>query len=135
MNITVETTVNAPIDEVWRAYTNPGDIQQWNSASDDWHTTHATVDLRVGGGFTSRMEAKDGSFGFDFAGTYTKIVPNQRIEYAFGDRTGTVEFIEGADGVTVRSTFDAENEHPVEQQRFGWQSILNKFAQHVEASQ
>jgi uncharacterized protein YndB with AHSA1/START domain len=134
MKITVEALVKAPIAKVWSAYTTPADILQWNAASDDWHTTQSTVDLRPGGAFSSRMEAKDGSFGFDFAGTYTAIVPQQRIDYAFGDRTGTVEFIEGADGVTVRSTFDAETQHPVEQQRFGWQSILNKFAQHVEAS-
>ena len=102
MKITVETLIHAPVAKVWRAYTTPADIVQWNAASDDWHTTKATVDLREGGAFSSRMEAKDGSFGFDFAGTYTKIVPNQRIEYAFGDRTGTVEFMEGADGVTVR---------------------------------
>ena len=134
MQITVETLIHAPVAKVWAAYTTPADIVQWNAASDDWHTTRSTVDLREGGAFSSRMEAKDGSFGFDFAGTYTKLVPNQRIEYTFGDRTGTVEFIEGADGVTVRSTFDAETEHPIEQQRFGWQSILNKFAQHVETS-
>lgn len=134
MKITVETLVHAPIAKVWSAYTTPADILQWNAASDDWHTTQSTVDLREGGTFSSRMEAKDGSFGFDFTGTYTKLVPNQRIEYAFGDRAGTVEFIEGTDSVTVRSTFDAENEHPVEQQRHGWQSILNKFAQHVESS-
>jgi len=135
MKITVETRIKAPIAKVWSAYTTPADIVQWNAASDDWHTTQSTVDLRPGGAFSSRMEAKDGSFGFDFAGTYTKIVPHQRIEYVFGDRTGTVEFVGGGDGVvTVRSTFDAETEHPIEQQRFGWQSILNKFAQHVEAS-
>lgn len=134
MKITVETLVKAPITKVWSAYTTPADIVQWNAASDDWHTTKATVDLREGGAFSSRMEAKDGSFGFEFAGTYTKVVPNQRIEYAFGDRSGTVEFIEAAVGVTVHSTFDAETEHPIEQQRLGWQSILNKFAQHVEAS-
>jgi len=134
MKITVETLIHAPVAKVWNAYTTPADIVQWNAASDDWHTTKATVDLREGGAFSSRMEAKYGSFGFDFAGTYTKIVPNQRIEYRFGDRTGTVEFIADVDGVTVRSTFDAETEHPVEQQRFGWQSILNKFAQHVETS-
>jgi len=74
MKISVETTVAAPIEQVWRAYTTPEDIKQWNAASDDWHTTAATVDLRVGGAFSSRMEAKDGSMGFDFAGTYTKIV-------------------------------------------------------------
>lgn len=135
MKITVETIVKAPVAKVWRAYTTPDDIKQWNAASDDWHTTKSTVDLRVGGAFTSRMEAKDGSFGFDFAGTYTKIVPDELIEYSFGDRTGTVEFITGANSVTVRVTFDAESENPVEQQRQGWQAILNNFAKHVEANQ
>lgn len=86
MRITVETTVAAPIDQVWRAYTTPADIVKWNAASDDWHTTKATVDLREGGAFSSRMEAKDGSMGFDFAGTYTKIVEHRLIEYAFGDQ-------------------------------------------------
>lgn len=133
MKITVETAVAAPIEEIWRAYTTPEDIKQWNAASDDWHTTKSTVDLREGGAFTSRMEAKDGSFGFDFAGTYTKIVPNKLIEYSFGDRTGAVEFVTGANGITVRVTFDAESENPVEQQRQGWQAILNNFAKHVEA--
>src|ERR1700688_5306441 len=102
MKITVETLVNAPVTEVWSAYTTPEDIKQWNTASDDWHTTKSTVDLRVGGAFSSRMEAKDGSLGFDFAGTYTKVVPNKLIEYAFDDRTGVVEFVQGAKGVTVR---------------------------------
>jgi uncharacterized protein YndB with AHSA1/START domain len=133
MKVTVETTIQAPIAEVWRAYTTPEDIKQWNAASDDWHTTKATVDLREGGVFSSRMEAKDGSFGFDFEGTYTKVVPNALIEYAFGDRAGVVEFVQGADGVTVRVSFDAENEFPVEQQRQGWQSILNNFARHVKS--
>jgi uncharacterized protein YndB with AHSA1/START domain len=133
MKITVETVVNAPLADVWSAYTTPDDIKQWNTASDDWHTTKATVDLRAGGAFSSRMEAKDGSFGFDFAGTYTKIVPNALIEYSFGDRSGSVEFVTGANGVTVRVTFDAEEVHPVEQQRQGWQAILNNFAKHVEA--
>ena len=86
--ITVETTVAAPIAEVWRAYNSPEDIKQWNAASDDWHTTASSVDLREGGAFSSRMEAKDGSFGFDFAGTYTRIVDRKLIEYAFGDRAG-----------------------------------------------
>lgn len=133
MNITVETTVGAPLAEVWRAYTTPGDIQQWNAASDDWHTTHAEVDLREGGAFTSRMEAKDGSFGFDFAGTYTRIVPHALIGYRFGDRAGLVEFLPGEGGVLVRVTFEAEAEHPVEQQRQGWQAILNRFKRHVES--
>ncbi|MBS0242991.1 MAG: SRPBCC family protein [Proteobacteria bacterium] len=135
MKITVETTVKAPIDAVWRAYTTPADIKQWNAASDDWHTTAASVDLREGGTFSSRMEAKDGSMGFDFAGTYTRIVPNQRIEYAFGDRTAEVTFREHSGAVDVRVTFDAEQTHSIEQQQAGWQAILDNFRRHVEARQ
>lgn len=133
MKITVETQVNAPVAKVWSAYTTPADIKQWNSASEDWHTTQASVDLRAGGAFSSRMEAKDGSFGFDFAGTYTKVVPYQLIEYSFGDRTGEVEFLPDAQGVKVRVTFDAESTNSIEQQRQGWQAILSNFAKHVEA--
>lgn len=133
MKITVEAIIQAPVAQVWAAYTTPADIKQWNHASDDWHTTQSTVDLREGGTFSSRMEAKDGSFGFDFAGTYTRIIPHEYIEYAFGDRTCVVEFINGVNGVEVRVTFDAENEHSEEQQQEGWQAILNNFARHVEA--
>src|SRR5213595_1522902 len=100
MKLSVETTVAAPIEQVWRAYTTPADIKQWNAASDDWHTTAATVDLRVGGTFSSRMEAKDGSMGFDFAGKYTKIVPYALIECEFGGRLLVVEFVRTAQGVT-----------------------------------
>jgi uncharacterized protein YndB with AHSA1/START domain len=132
MKITVETTVVAPIEEVWRAWTTPDDIKQWNAASDDWHTTAATVDLRVGGQFSSRMEAKDGSMGFDFAGFYTKVVPHTLIESTFGDRTLVVEFIQTGNAVIVRETFDAEETHTAEQQRAGWQAILDRFARHVE---
>lgn len=132
MKITVETIVKAPIAQVWRAYTTPEDIKQWNTASDDWHTTAASVDLRVGGAFSSRMEAKDGSVGFDFAGIYTKLVPHQLIEYSFGDRLGVVDFIPSEQGVTVRVTFDAESTHSIDEQRGGWQAILNNFAKHVQ---
>jgi uncharacterized protein YndB with AHSA1/START domain len=131
MKIIVSTVVAAPIDEVWRAYTTPEDIKAWNTASPDWHTTSASVDLRPGGKFSSRMEAKDGSFGFDFAGEYTKVVPHQLIEYVFGDRTGVVEFEDGPAGVTVRVTFDGESTYPEEQQRSGWQAILDNFSRHV----
>ena len=133
MKITVETLVDAPLEAVWRAWNSPDDIVQWNAASDDWHTTRASVDLREGGAFSSRMEAKDGSFGFDFAGTYTRIVPNELIESSFGDRTLRVEFVPGADGVTVRETFDAEPTHSIDQQRDGWQAILDRFSRHVES--
>jgi uncharacterized protein YndB with AHSA1/START domain len=132
MKIVVSTVVQAPIHEVWRAYTTPEDIKLWNAASPDWHTTSATVDLRPGGKFSSRMEAKDGSFGFDFAGEYTKVVHHQLIEYAFGERVGSVEFADGAGGVTVQVTFDSEATHSEEQQRTGWQAILENFARHVK---
>ncbi len=133
MKVTVRTSVRAPLATVWRAYTTPADIVQWNAASSDWHTTTATVDLRAGGTFSSRMEAKDGSFGFDFAGTYTAVEPHRLLAYTFGDRTARVEFAEGGDGVTVTVTFDAETEHPIEQQQAGWQAILDSFGRHVEA--
>ena len=133
MKIMVESNVAAPIEEVWRAWTTPDDIKQWNAASDDWHTTAARVDLREGGTFSSRMEARDGSVGFDFAGTYTKIIPHELIECEFGDRVMVVEFVPTDRGVTVRETFDAETTHSPEQQREGWQAILNRFARHVES--
>lgn len=133
MKITVETTIHAPIEQVWHAWTTPEDIKQWNTASDDWHTTRSTVDLRVGGTFSSRMEAKDGSFGFDFEGTYTQIIPHKLIEYTFGDRTAQTEFDDTGNGINVRTTFDAESENSVEQQRQGWQAILNNFARFVKA--
>lgn len=132
MKISVEVVVQAPIDKVWHAYSSPEDIMQWNAASDDWHTTQSTVDLRPGGRFCSRMEAKDGSFGFDFEGTYTEVVPNRLIKYEFGGREATVEFNDGSDGVLVRVSFDSEDTHTEEQQREGWQAILNRFKQHVE---
>ena len=134
MKITVETNVTAHIEEVWRAYTTPEDIKQWNAASDDWHTTAASVDLREGGKFSSRMEAKDGSMGFDFAGTYTKIIEPQLIEYSFGDRKAQVEFTPSQTDVKVRVTFDSESTYSIEQQRQGWQSILNNFARYVAAN-
>ena len=135
MKISVETFVAAPIERVWHAYTTPEEIKQWNAASDDWHTTAAAVDLRVGGAFSSRMEAKDGSMGFDFAGTYTNIVEHKLIEYAFGDRAAQVEFSSSPNGIRVHVTFDSESTHSIEQQREGWRAILGNFKRHVEASQ
>ncbi len=131
MKISVSTTIPAPIEAVWRAYTSPDDIKLWNAASSDWHTTAATVDLRVGGKFSSRMEAKDGSFGFDFAGEYTLVEPPNRLAYVFGPRSADVEFLATAAGVLVTICFDPETEHPEEAQREGWQSILDNFARHV----
>jgi uncharacterized protein YndB with AHSA1/START domain len=132
MKIVVETAVRAPLAHVWRAYTTPEDIVVWNAASADWCTTRATVDLRVGGQFSSRMEAKDGSMGFDFAGTYTAVVVHERLEYAFGDRAARVDFEAGTDAVVVRVSFDAEEENAAEMQRAGWQAILDNFARHAE---
>lgn len=134
MKITIETTVAAPIENVWRTWTTPDHIVQWNAASDDWHTTRATVDLRAGGRFLSRMEAKDGSMGFDFEGTYIEVVPHTRLVYALDDdRTVAVEFIPEGDGVKVREIFETEDTHTAAQQRDGWQAILDNFKRHVEA--
>ncbi len=90
MKITVEATIRAPIDSVWKAYTTPADIVQWNAASDDWHTTRSTVDLRPGGNFCSRMEARDGSFGFDFEGTYTRVVRSGKAGRPFSIASSTI---------------------------------------------
>lgn len=134
MKITIETLVRADLDQVWKAWNTPEDIKQWNTSSDDWHTTHSSVDLREGGKFVSRMEAKDGSFGFDFEGVYTRVAPQQAIEYRMGDgREVQSQFVERADGVLVTSTFDAESENPAEMQRAGWQAILDNFGRYVEA--
>lgn len=134
MKITIETTANAPLATVWDAWNTPADIQQWNSPSPDWHTPHSTVDLREGGKFLSRMEARDGSAGFDFEGTYTRVVPQQAIEYRMPDgREVQTEFTEVDGGVHIRVTFDAETENPLEMQRAGWQAILDSFRCHAEA--
>jgi uncharacterized protein YndB with AHSA1/START domain len=134
MKITVERTVKAKLDQVWNAWNNPADIKQWNSAQEDWHTTRSSVDLREGGKFASRMEAKDGNEGFDFEGTYTRIVPRKTIEYRMSDgREVEVEFVEREGGVLVKETFDGETENPPELQRQGWQAILDNFGRHVEA--
>jgi len=134
MKITVETIVRAEVAKVWEAWNTPADILQWNAASEDWQTTRSEVDLRVGGTFCARMEARDGSFGFDFEGTYTRVVPLQLVEYRMSDgREVQVEFAEQPDGVRVRETFDAEGENPAEMQRQGWQAILDNFRRHVES--
>ena len=134
MKITVETVVKANVSDVWNAWNNPADIKQWNSASADWHTTRSTIDLREGGKFASRMEARDGSEGFDFEGTYTRVVPQKTIEYRMSDgREVKVEFAERGDSVVVKETFDAETANTPELQRQGWQAILDNFRRHVES--
>lgn len=131
--ITVSTQVNAGIDHVWKVWTTPADINQWNTASPDWHTTKAENDLRVGGKFSSRMEAKDGSFGFDFSGIYDQIKPKERIEYTMEDgRRSIISFFPEANGVRIDQTFDAENENTLELQQNGWQAIMDSFKKHAE---
>jgi len=133
MKIAIETCIQSNLGRTWKAWNSPEDIVCWNSASDDWHTTHAAVDLRTGGKFCSRMEAKDGSVGFDFEGTYTKVVENREIEYVMDDGRGvTIVFTETAGGVKIHQTFDAEDENSAELQRAGWQNILDNFARFVE---
>lgn len=132
-SITVEATVNVNVEIVWSKWINPNDIVNWNTASEDWHTTKAENNLVVGGKFSSRMEAKDGSFGFDFWGIYTHIISNELIEYTMGDsRKASVKFSANNEQTTITTIFEAENENPIEMQQFGWQAILNNFKKYAE---
>jgi uncharacterized protein YndB with AHSA1/START domain len=131
--ITVEVNVNVPAEKAWSFWTNPEDIKKWNAASPDWHTTKAENDLTVGGKFSSRMEAKDGSFGFDFGGIYDAITPNRYIEYTMDDgRKCQITFTNKGDSTHISSTFDAEKENPVEMQKGGWQAIMDNYKSYVE---
>ncbi|HEY1010837.1 MAG: SRPBCC family protein [Daejeonella sp.] len=131
--ITVEATVNAPVEKVWEVWNNPADIMQWNTADPSWHTPSSENDLRINGKFKNRMEAKDGSFGFDFEGTYNKVDLHKEIAYTMSDgRTASTVF-EEKDGKTIlTTTFDAETENDPEIQKQGWQAILNSFVKYVE---
>lgn len=132
--ITVETIVNVPVEKAWKCWTTPEDIVQWNHASDEWHCPKAVNDLRVGGTFSYIMAAKDGSFSFDFNGTYTKVVPNEQIDYVIeGGRTVSIIFAEQGDNTRVVETFESETQNPVELQQQGWQSIVDNFKKHAEA--
>jgi len=134
MKITVSAIINAPIQKVWNVWTNPDHIYNWNAASDEWYTPHATNDLRVGGTYNYRMEAKDGSMGFNLIGTYTSIIQFQRIEHIFEDeRKITVLFESEGNSTRITESFDAETLNPVELQQQGWQAILNNFARYVES--
>jgi uncharacterized protein YndB with AHSA1/START domain len=133
--ITVETTVNAPVEKIWQLWSGPNHITKWANASDDWHTTRAENDLRTGGIFLSRMEAKDGSFGFDFGGTYDEVKNFELIEYTLGDgRKVKITFSPAEGGTKVVETFEAESTNPVEMQRSGWQAIMDNFKKYVEAN-
>lgn len=134
MKITVETLARTDLKTAWSAYNTPDDITKWNSPSEDWHSPRSQVDLREGGTFNTRMEAKDGSMGFDFEGTFTRVVPQKTVEYRMGDgREVTVNFEEAPGGVRIRVVFDAESENPAEFQQQGWQAILDSFARYAEA--
>ena len=131
--ITVTATVNAPVEKVWKFWNGPEYIMQWAAASDDWHTTRSENDLRVGGTFVSRMEAKDGSFGFDFGGVYDVVNTNELIEYTLGDgRKVVISFSGKGNDTQVIETFDAEGTNPIEMQRGGWQAILDNFKKYAE---
>ena len=133
--ITVETTVNAPVQKVWSFFTEPSHVTKWNSAADDWHTPSGENDLRVGGKFTYRMEAKDGSFGFDFGGIYDTVKNNELIEYTMSDgRKVQVRFLEQDNRTRVVETFDAEETNSIEMQQSGWQAIMDNFKKYVESN-
>lgn len=132
--ITIETTVNAPVAKVWQYWTEPAHITQWNCASNDWHSPRAENDVTTGGKFNIRMEAKDGSMGFDFGGTYDKVVVNELIAFTMGDgRKVSVGFIPEGQGTRIVESFEAETENSVEMQQSGWQSILNNFKKYTES--
>ncbi|RUT31726.1 polyketide cyclase [Paenibacillus zeisoli] len=131
--ITVETTVHSPIDKVWEYWTEPKHITKWSNASDEWHVPKAENDLRVDGAFLTRMEAKDGSFGFDFSGVYDEVRVNEFIAYTLGDgRKVTITFISEGDDTKVIEAFEAESTNPVEMQQAGWQAILDNFKKYSE---
>ncbi|POY40905.1 polyketide cyclase [Flavobacterium alvei] len=131
--ITVETLIKAPIEKIWEFWTNPEDITKWCTASEDWHTTRAENNLKTGGKFLTRMEAKDGSFGFDFEGIYTDVITNEKIGYTtLDDRKVDITFSQTESGIQITETFEAENENPIEMQKMGWQAILNNFKNYTE---
>ncbi len=135
IQITVQTTINAPVEKVWKLWTSPEHITKWNNASEDWHTPYAENDLQAGGKFLSRMEAKDGSMGFDLIGTYDFITTNESMEYTLGDdRKVSINFTSAGAQTSIIETFEAETTHPIEFQKSGWQSILDNYKKHVESS-
>lgn len=133
-NIEIIAAISAPIEKVWNLYTNPEHITHWNFASEDWHCPSATNDLKVGGKLSSRMEAKDGSMGFDFTGTYTEIHENELLAYTLEDgRHVKTTFTQNGEEIEVKTIFEAEDENSAEMQKQGWQAILNNFKKYAEA--
>ena len=132
--ITIHTSIKAPIEKVWQLWSNPADITKWCTASLDWHTTRAENDLRTGGKFLSRMEAKDGSFGFDFSGVYDLVKTHEQMDYTLDDgRKVNITFAVQGNQTTITQTFEPESENPMDMQRDGWQSILDSFKRYAEA--
>jgi uncharacterized protein YndB with AHSA1/START domain len=132
-SITVQTTVNAPIEKVWKYWSEPQHITKWCQATDDWHAPYADNDLRTGGKFKTTMAAKDGSMSFDFGGVYSNVKPHETIEYTMGDgRNVSVQFSRQGNETKIIETFDPENTNPVEMQRGGWQAILDNFKKYTE---
>lgn len=135
VTITLETTVHTPVEKVWDYWTSPQHITKWYNASDDWHAPNAENDLRVGGRFHTRMEAKDGSFGFDFNGVYDEVRINEFISYTIGDgRKVTITFISQENDTKVIEAFEAETTNSIEMQKAGWQAILENFKKYSEIS-
>jgi len=134
VNITIEAIVNAAVETVWNAWSSPEHIVKWNNASEDWHTPRVENDLRTGGKFLSRMEAKDGSFGFDFAGVYDEVKTNELIAYTLGDdRKVSITFTGNGNTTKITETFEAESTNPIEMQKGGWQAILDNFKKYAES--
>jgi uncharacterized protein YndB with AHSA1/START domain len=132
--ITVEAIINAPVEKVWECWTKPEHITKWCSASDDWHAPKAENDVRIGGSFMTRMEAKDGSFGFDFGGIYEAVKTNEYIEYTMSDgRNVKVYFVPQGDKTKVTESFEPEGTNPPEMQKGGWQAILDNFKKYTES--
>lgn len=133
--ITVSATVNAPIEKVWNCWTMPEHITGWNFADPSWQCPRAENDLRAGGKYFARMEAKDGSFGFDFEAIYNVVIKHKELTYTMGDgRVATTIFTDNGNTTHVETTFDAESQNPVEMQKGGWQMILNNFKKYLEAN-
>jgi uncharacterized protein YndB with AHSA1/START domain len=133
--ITVMATVNAPVEKIWEFWSKPEHIVKWSSASEDWHTPKAENDLRVGGAFVSRMEAKDGSFGFDFGGVYDEVETHKLIAYTLGDdRKVSITFEANGPVTEITEVFEAEETNPIEMQQGGWQAILDNFKKYAEAN-
>lgn len=132
-SVTVQATVNTPVEKAWKYFNEPDHIKQWAFASDDWHAPKSENDLRTGGKFSTTMAAKDGSYSFEFGGVYDNVVPNKVIEYTMGDGRKVKTIFDGKNGGTVvTQTFDAETENPIDMQRAGWQAILDNFKKHAE---